>query len=378
MLAARLPHALFVAPDGPEPRDMAPYGRQWFSLQDRRPAVMLAGARRTAPLLDAYLDELLQRHGLDEVLAQMQTPGHRSPELSHLQGVRQPGPRGVALAGAHHLRLVGQAAQCRTVQHPRAVPGEVAAEFGVRAGDSGALGPLGDEPFPVERPVPTLLVAHHRAPVFHGAPTIQRSVSVAATRLHFMRVVRLLPLLLVVLLTALLSAPAAVAEPPFRVQQQVTDNAGVLSNSQKREVQTAVDKLFNDRRIKLWVVYVTSFDDLGWLDWSKQTERLSDLGNDDALLAIATQDRSFAFNVDPSMTGGSSSLIDSVRRDKITPALRNDDWAGAAINAANGLNAQPPSGGGTQISGRAVLIAAAALVLLAVLLWWWIDRQSVV
>ena len=139
-----------------------------------------------------------------------------------------------------------------------------------------------------------------------------------------MRVVRLLPLLLVVLLTALLSAPAAVAEPPFRVQQQVTDNAGVLSGSQQRDVQAAVDRLFNDRRIKLWVVYVKSFDDLGWLDWSKQTERLSDLGNDDALLAIATQDRSFAFNVDPSMTGGSSSLIDSVLRQHfIAPSTRS-------------------------------------------------------
>ena len=66
MLAERLPHALFVAPDAPQPCDMAPYGRQWFSLQDRRPAAMLAGARADAPLLDAFLDELLRRHGLDE------------------------------------------------------------------------------------------------------------------------------------------------------------------------------------------------------------------------------------------------------------------------------------------------------------------------
>jgi phospholipase/carboxylesterase len=66
MLAERLPHALFVAPDAPQPCDMAPYGRQWFSLQDRRAAAMLAGARRTAPLLDGFLDELLRRHGLDE------------------------------------------------------------------------------------------------------------------------------------------------------------------------------------------------------------------------------------------------------------------------------------------------------------------------
>jgi phospholipase/carboxylesterase len=66
MLAERLPHALFVAPDAPQPCDMAPYGRQWFSLQDRRSAAMLAGARRTAPLLDGFLDELLGRHSLDE------------------------------------------------------------------------------------------------------------------------------------------------------------------------------------------------------------------------------------------------------------------------------------------------------------------------
>jgi phospholipase/carboxylesterase len=43
---------------------MAPYGRQWFSLQDRRPASMLQGARRAAAPLDEYLDQLLARHGL--------------------------------------------------------------------------------------------------------------------------------------------------------------------------------------------------------------------------------------------------------------------------------------------------------------------------
>jgi phospholipase/carboxylesterase len=66
LLAEQLPHALFVAPDGPQPCDMAPYGRQWFSLQDRRPEAMLAGVRRTAPQLDAWLDATLRRHGLDD------------------------------------------------------------------------------------------------------------------------------------------------------------------------------------------------------------------------------------------------------------------------------------------------------------------------
>jgi phospholipase/carboxylesterase len=65
-LARHLPDAAFLAPDAPSPCDMAPYGRQWFSLQDRRPSAMLQGVRRAAPLLDEYLDQLLARHGLGD------------------------------------------------------------------------------------------------------------------------------------------------------------------------------------------------------------------------------------------------------------------------------------------------------------------------
>jgi phospholipase/carboxylesterase len=63
-LAKRLPHAAFVAPDGPEPCDMAPFGRQWFSLRDRRPDALLRGVQASAPLLDAFLDAELERQGL--------------------------------------------------------------------------------------------------------------------------------------------------------------------------------------------------------------------------------------------------------------------------------------------------------------------------
>jgi phospholipase/carboxylesterase len=63
-LSARLPEALFVAPDAPDPCDMAPFGRQWFSLRDRRPDTLLLGAQAAAPVLDAFLDAELERHGL--------------------------------------------------------------------------------------------------------------------------------------------------------------------------------------------------------------------------------------------------------------------------------------------------------------------------
>ena len=59
-----LPGAAFVAPDGPSPCDMAPHGRQWFSLSDRDPERMAAGVRAVAPAVAAFLQAELDRHGL--------------------------------------------------------------------------------------------------------------------------------------------------------------------------------------------------------------------------------------------------------------------------------------------------------------------------
>lgn len=68
--APLLPNTEFVSPHAPFPCDMAPYGRQWFSLQDRTPAMMLAGVRAAAPILDAFIDAELKKRGLgDDKLA---------------------------------------------------------------------------------------------------------------------------------------------------------------------------------------------------------------------------------------------------------------------------------------------------------------------
>jgi phospholipase/carboxylesterase len=61
-----LPDTEFVSPNAPFPCDMAGYGYQWFSVQDRTPAAMLAGVRAAAPTLDAYIDEELQKRGLSD------------------------------------------------------------------------------------------------------------------------------------------------------------------------------------------------------------------------------------------------------------------------------------------------------------------------
>ncbi len=59
LMAELLPGARFIAPNAPEPCDMAPMGYQWFSLQDPSQEAMETGVRRAAADADAFIDEML-------------------------------------------------------------------------------------------------------------------------------------------------------------------------------------------------------------------------------------------------------------------------------------------------------------------------------
>ncbi|MBO6782553.1 MAG: dienelactone hydrolase family protein [Alphaproteobacteria bacterium] len=65
-IAPHLPDALFLAPDAPQPCDMAPVGLQWFSLMERTPESIAAGVRSAAPAVNDFLDHHLARHGLTD------------------------------------------------------------------------------------------------------------------------------------------------------------------------------------------------------------------------------------------------------------------------------------------------------------------------
>ncbi len=64
--AVALPEAAFVSPDAPYPCDMAPMGRQWFSIQTQDPALRLAAIREAAAILNAFIDAQLADHGLGD------------------------------------------------------------------------------------------------------------------------------------------------------------------------------------------------------------------------------------------------------------------------------------------------------------------------
>ncbi|QUR68190.1 TPM domain-containing protein [Mycobacterium spongiae] len=175
-----------------------------------------------------------------------------------------------------------------------------------------------------------------------------------------MRIARLVAIILTILSIGLLAAPPAGAQPPFRLPDYVTDDAGVLTASDRDAVKSAVNRLYTNRHLRLWVVYVDDFSGDGSVDWAQRTIGLSELGDHDALLAVATKGRAYAFLVPPSIPGISQSRVDKLRRNRIEPALRDGDWGGAAVAAATGLNKAPSP------SSRRLLLIVLGVIVVAV------------
>ena len=125
---------------------------------------------------------------------------------------------------------------------------------------------------------------------------------------------------------------------PMTLRQAVTDSAGALSSEQIAEVKSAVKTLQEARDVRLWVVYVDAFN-VPPGEWARKTLSLTNMGKRDAILAVATKQRKYAFLVAPAAANRSQQAIDDMRTNNIEPKLREDDFAGAAVAAATGLQA---------------------------------------
>ena len=138
-------------------------------------------------------------------------------------------------------------------------------------------------------------------------------------------------------------APEASQSPtaltaPTKLDQAVTDPSGALSSEQTAQVKSAVTSLQTARDVRLWVVYVDAFDSPPG-EWARKTRALTKMGDRDAILAVATEQRKYAFLVAPSAANGSEQAVSDLRRNTIEPQLRDNDFAGAAVAAATGLQA---------------------------------------
>lgn len=146
------------------------------------------------------------------------------------------------------------------------------------------------------------------------------------------------------LLSVLLLAGPASAEPPVTIPpgEYVVDASGVLGDEATR-VDQAVSELQDSEGLNLYVIYVDEFTSPSDMDaWVKAVAEKKGLGPSDSILAIATDARQLRLKSDNS--GEIAPFDAEIATDFITPGLRQDsltagDWAGAAENAVEGIEA---------------------------------------
>ncbi len=150
----------------------------------------------------------------------------------------------------------------------------------------------------------------------------------------------------------LATAGPVTAEPPARLDQQITDEAAALAG-QEPQVAAALADLQSAQGIQLWVAYVEGFDGLSGQDWAAQTSSLSGLGGNDMLFAVATEERSYGWDVAGEIPV-SDAEIEEIMAREVEPELSDGDWAGATLALAAGLADTDADAGSDGSSGSSV------------------------
>ncbi|WP_290801195.1 TPM domain-containing protein [Herbiconiux sp.] len=175
------------------------------------------------------------------------------------------------------------------------------------------------------------------------------------------------------------AAPAFAGDPVSLDGRYIVDESGVLGGDQAR-VQDALDSLATEHGVNLFVVYTDSFTNPSDRQaWANEVAQTNQFGTNDVLLAVATDDRVYQLSVDSDFALSDSQLT-TIENDDIVPALRDNDWAGAAIGAAQGIGRELGSSGTTDsalvgVGGFIWLIAILIIVAVAVVLAVFLLRR---
>ncbi|UFU03581.1 TPM domain-containing protein [Ruania suaedae] len=184
---------------------------------------------------------------------------------------------------------------------------------------------------------------------------------------------RLLALAATTFMLTTVTAGPSLAEEPLRVAGHVEDltSEEVLSGG-AAEIEAATERLAEETDLDLFVVYVDSFDGMSRQDWATETAIASDLGVNDALLAVAVEDRAYATSYDDAFPL-SESQTDRVEADA-EDYLAADDWTGAAVALADGLRSEAAGGGGASAIWW-LLGAGLVIILVVVVIRSWLRSR---
>jgi len=188
-----------------------------------------------------------------------------------------------------------------------------------------------------------------------------------------------------------LTALEVAARDAPKLQDRVTDLAGVLSDADRSTAEDGIRRLDDDHNIQLWALVVDTTGDARAPDYATQVADANALGGNDALLLIAVNDRRDAIWVGPLLDSVTDDELDTILAYTVEPRLKEGAWGRAVADGAAALGqasvGAPIGGGGGGNGGGAtqptatrdigwlawfvpmLLILAGGLVLV-----WWFGR----
>jgi len=136
-----------------------------------------------------------------------------------------------------------------------------------------------------------------------------------------------------------LLALAGAATPLFAqtLDRRVVDEAGVMSEGQVAEAEAAIGALEDVENVQLWVLFVDSTGGQPITEFADAVAAENGLGGNDALLAVAVDDRRDSMWVGDLLDEASDEEIDGILANDVEPRLADGDWVGAVAGAADGL-----------------------------------------
>jgi hypothetical protein len=163
------------------------------------------------------------------------------------------------------------------------------------------------------------------------------------------------------------------ASPPITITDPVTDGAGALSDTARQDVRGAIDRLADESDLRMYVVYIESFDGTEPVDWANASSNQSGLGTEDLLLAIATADGEFGLSAPSNvpLTTAELGAIDGA----VAAAVEDEQWAPAAIDAADTVRQSTASTRGPLLVAGIVVGGLLLLAALAYVLWRFVGPR---
>lgn len=152
----------------------------------------------------------------------------------------------------------------------------------------------------------------------------------------------------------LIAGSAAFADEPvtFDTGNYVIDDAGVLGPDEEDQLQAAIEELRSSEGFTVRVAYVDTFENPAAAgDWASQVAAANAQSDDEAVLAVAVEQRQVGFSA--GQRSAIYSSVEDIRTNDVAPELGQGDWLGGGLAAVAGTEAvlSGTSGGTSNGSG---------------------------